>query len=528
MDEGTCLHLTILDRLGLGGEVLGLISRFGINLLAMEANTKGMFLKMEGRVEEKLPALEKALRGIEGILAVHRIENLPYEEREQQLQTILEAAGEGVLATDARGRVTHLNSRAAAILNLAPGELRGRSLETLSGGQIPVTEVMRTGRRIDHREARLPGGAHFVFSATPIRERGGGAIGTVIVLKDIAEVRQLVRTFARRSQLHTFQDIVYQSALLHQVISTARMVAKTDSTVLLRGETGSGKELFAQAIHMESPRYAHPFVPVNCAGLPESLLESELFGYEEGAFTGARRGGKPGLLEAAQGGTIFLDEVGEVSPRLQALLLRTLQEGTIRRVGGTKEIPVDVRFLAATNRDLEEMVMRGEFRQDLYYRLNVIPLLIPPLRERREDIPVLAGHLLARLARRLHRRPPVLSPEALTILLEHPWPGNVRELENVLERAANLAPGDIILAEHIRLDPAPRSCPTHTRTGDTTEGESEVRPLKTLVEEVERRALQRALRVYGSSRKAGEALGVSGTTVLNKMKKYGLRAPVIR
>ncbi|HLN60788.1 MAG TPA: sigma 54-interacting transcriptional regulator, partial [Symbiobacteriaceae bacterium] len=289
-------------------------------------------------------------------------------------------------------------------------------------------------------------------------------------------------------------------------------------TVLLQGESGTGKELFARAIHDESSRGDGPFVPINCAALPETLLESELFGYEEGSFTGAKRGGKQGIFEFAQGGTVFLDEVGELPAHLQAKLLRALQEGRVRRVGGREEIPVDVRLIAATNRNLRAMVAERQFRDDLYYRLNVIPIVIPPLRERREDIAVLVAHLMEKWAARFHRPVPAIAEEALRRLREYPWPGNVRELENVVERALALAPEPLVGPEHLLLESphAAMAAAVGSQPGGAQGS------LKDRLAEVERQILAETLARTGSARRAAEALDVSHTTVLNKVHRLGL------
>ncbi|SDE32678.1 sigma-54 interaction domain-containing protein [Sporomusa acidovorans] len=236
---------------------------------------------------------------------------------------------------------------------------------------------------------------------------------------------------------------------MNRLIASARTVARNSSTILLRGESGTGKELFANAIHAEGARRKHPFIPINCAALTESLLESELFGYEDGAFTGAAKGGKKGLFEQTNGGTLFLDEIGDISPRLQVRLLRVLQEGTVRRVGGHNDISVDVRVIAATHRNLEDMIRCGEFREDLYYRLNVIPLTILPLRERKEDIPLLAQHLIRKICAKIDKSEVHLAKESVEILVAQKWPGNVRQLENTLERVINLIDTTEIRPEHL-------------------------------------------------------------------------------
>jgi len=314
---------------------------------------------------------------------------------------------------------------------------------------------------------------------------------------------------------------------MRHVIKTAKMVAKGNSTILLRGESGTGKELFARAIHRESLRAQAPFIPINCAALPDSLLESELFGYEEGSFTGAARGGKKGLFEQADHGTIFLDEIGEIPNQVQVRLLRVLQEGMIRRVGGSKELSVDVRIVAATHRNLEEMIPKGEFREDLYYRLNVIPLRIPPLRERSEDIPLIAQHLIRKISEKLGKSEIHLTKESLDLLMGQTWPGNVRQLENILERIINVMDCAELKPQHLYEWTDLVSTP---HPAEREEGifqiqipvDKEWPPLKKIVSEVEKQVLIRVLETHASSRKAGKILGVSNTTILNKMKSYGI------
>ncbi|MGI6424651.1 MAG: sigma-54 interaction domain-containing protein [Tepidanaerobacteraceae bacterium] len=233
---------------------------------------------------------------------------------------------------------------------------------------------------------------------------------------------------------HTFEDIITCSSIMEKAISEARQFAQAEAAVVITGETGTGKELFAQSIHNTSQRKGGHFVAVNCAAVPENLLESELFGYEEGAFTGARRGGKKGLFELAHDGTIFLDEIGELPLKLQARLLRVLQEKAVIRVGGDRVIPINVRIIAATHRNLEASVKNGTFRQDLYYRLNVLRLSLPPLRERKDDIPLLIDRLLEKICNKTAKKPPLLSDAVLKIFCSYHWPGNVRELQNILER----------------------------------------------------------------------------------------------
>jgi len=316
-----------------------------------------------------------------------------------------------------------------------------------------------------------------------------------------------------------FANIIGTSPTMVRIFSTIRQVANSRTNILITGESGTGKELVAKAIHHSGPRRGEAFVPVNCSAIPETLIESELFGHERGAFTGAVRS-KPGLFEVASRGTIFLDEITELSLPTQATLLRAIQEQMIRRVGGTKEIEIDVRFLAATNQDIESEVKAGRFREDLYYRINVIRIDLPPLRERKEDIPILLDNFLEKYARRTQKPVPQVSPEARDLLLRHPFPGNVRELENLIERVLALSTSGFIRPEDIlptlsstppKPDPAPREFPLQGID------------LETEVETFEKELIQKALqRAGGIKKRAAELLQISFRSLRYKLEKYGL------
>jgi len=300
-----------------------------------------------------------------------------------------------------------------------------------------------------------------------------------------------------------FDRLAGQSAPMVEVRRLGTLAARSGATVLLLGESGTGKELLARAIHEASSRQSGPFVAVNCAAVPDGLLEAEFFGYEEGAFTGARRGGKPGRFELAQGGTLFLDEVGELAPLLQAKLLRVLQEREVERVGSTRTRRLDVRVIAASNRNLQEMVTAATFRADLFYRLNVLTLTLPPLRERPEDIPCLASRLLAKMA---PVSPPRLSAEVLERLQRYAWPGNVRELENALERALALDPGPVIGPEHL---------PPHLVHPSPAGG-----PWRRCRRDAERHALMGALEQAGGNKAAAaRLLGISRSRLYEKLSE---------
>ena len=326
----------------------------------------------------------------------------------------------------------------------------------------------------------------------------------------LGEVNLLAGEFRRRNGL---DRIVGRSAAIQEVLDRVVRVAPTDATVLLAGESGTGKELVARALHVASHRGDRPFVPVNCAAITETLLESELFGHARGAFTGAIRA-RRGLFEEASGGTLFIDEVSETTPGFQAKLLRALQEGEIRRVGESTSVQVNVRVIAATNQDLRRAVAEKRFREDLFYRLAVVTLRIPPLRERREDVPLLAAHFLERFVRRTGSVR-TLSPDALSRLGAHAWPGNVRELENVIEQAAALSAGPEIRASDVQLEPnAGAAQDVHPPAA---------RKLAEIVDEAERQAIDAALaRSGGDLGRVARELGVSSTTLWRKMKRHRL------
>ncbi len=305
--------------------------------------------------------------------------------------------------------------------------------------------------------------------------------------------------------------LITYSQKMMGLIDLILRVSRVDSTVLISGESGVGKELLAKLIHDQSSRSLGPFVKINCGAIPENLLESELFGYEGGAFTGASRQGKLGMFELAHGGTLFLDEIGELPLGLQVKLLRAIQEQEFVRVGGVKAKKVDVRFIAATNRELEKMVESGKFREDLYFRLNVIPLLVPPLRERKEDILPLIHHFQAKFTQKF-KVSKTFAPEALRLFLNYPWPGNVRELENIVERLFVVSPGEIIYCRHVPeklLPGVQRQCVKVTG----------VMPLKEAVDELQRLLIEEALAMYGNTYKAAEALGVEQSTITRKLAK---------
>jgi len=435
----------------------------------------------------------------------------------------LEALSEGVVTLDRDGAVTSVNRAAARMLGFAPGG-------QLSLPSIPELHFVRAtldrGEDVDGRVARI-GGAEYLVNARALRD-GELAAGAVVTLSELKRVQSIAQRLVGSVARYSFGDIVGRSPLLRRRLQLAEAAARSDSSVLITGESGTGKEVLAQSIHNASARAGGPFVGINCSAIPRELLESELFGYEGGAFTGARRGGQPGKFELAEGGTILLDEIGEMPLEMQAKLLRVLQERRLVRIGGARETPVDARIVATTNRDLEEAVARGQFRADLLFRLKVIHIELPPLRERASDVPVLVEHYLSIFAARLGKKVRGLAPHVADAFARYPWPGNIRELENVLEGEVNLVDPEALLLTDVpdALRPRPRVTPVHGWPTLPMAGAAlPSGGAPPTLDEAERELLVQALvRHQGAIPEVARALGVSRGTVYNKLRRFALDA----
>ncbi|MDF2634135.1 MAG: putative sigma54 specific transcriptional regulator with sensor [Pelosinus sp.] len=511
------LRIVYIDRIGVVHDITGILAKRSINIVSMEVEKNRIFLECQGVSVQQCKECIGELAGIAGIQKIDEISAMPSKERAEQLDAILTSVHDGILSVDQDGIITQYNPAAARILNLPVKKILGQFLGSTLFKNLLLQETLQTGIHYHNREVYIDGGnSYCVVSTIPLMNNDNEIVGVVAFIRDTQEVRNLMHNMTASLPM-TFADIPYASVVMGQVVSQARRYAASDSTILIRGETGTGKELFARALHSSSTRASASFIPINCAAIPETLLESELFGYARGAFTGAAKGGKPGMFELANGGTLFLDEVGEISAHLQVKLLRVLQEKRVRRVGSTKEVAVDVRIIAATNRNLEDMVVDKIFREDLYYRLNVIPLLVPPLRERFEDIRLLGEIFLQHFAEKLHKPIKGFSSAALQRLQNYNWPGNVRELRNSIERAANLVDGGEVQPEHISLGRLSGSQITPPAIQFET-----YQTLEERLAEVEVVILKETLRRFRSSRRMGAVLGLSHTAVIKKMHKYEL------
>lgn len=450
-------------------------------------------------------------------------------EQMEQIQSIINFIDSGIVAIDNQGRIMAINPMASLILGIDQQDAASESVASIPFGE-RLLRVIATGKAETGEVEALKDGAKLVVNFLPILVNSS-ITGAIAAFQEVSrlqmidqKVRRTLRDRGHVAKYH-FYDILGHSPKTLAALEKAKRFGKVDATVLICGETGVGKEIFAHAMHNVSLRRDGPFIAVNCAAFPENLLESELFGYAEGAFTGAKKGGKPGLFELAHRGTIFLDEISEMSERLQTRLLRVLQEYEVMRLGDNRVIPVDVRVITATNCDLNRMVAENRFRADLFYRIDVLTLVIPPLRERKEDIPVLVDSFLKSFNRRFNKELQGLERGGMKLLLSYDWPGNARELRNILERLVILAEGDYIpvalieeclAAASFRIGPeaAPVSRPGHPGAG----------PPGSLNER-----LSRALSETNWNRKQAAALlGISRSTLWRWLKKLSGPGPPVK
>jgi len=445
------------------------------------------------------------------------------------LEAVIESTADAISVADEHGKNMIVNPAYTRITGLTKEVVLNKPVTMdIAEGESMHLKVLRTGQPVRNVRMKVgPAKKEVIVNVAPIFI-DGHIKGSVGVIHDISEIMGLTEELARAKKLirqlkarYTWVDIIGSSSAMETAKEQGRRAAETPATVLLRGESGTGKELFAHAIHNASNRQNGQFVRVNCAALADDLLESELFGYAEGAFTGALKGGKTGLFEDANGGTIFLDEIGEVSLSLQSKLLRVLQERELVRVGSTTPMRIDVRVIAATNADLEKKVKEGTFRNDLYYRLNVLPISIPPLRTIKEDIPQLVEHCIYKLNQDFGRQVNGPSSEALSVLTAYDWPGNVRELENILGRAMiNMRPQESLIGlEHLPVLESDKSSEAMAASRGST-----VRTLAQAHADAERLEVIKALKeTSGNRMKAATLLGIGLRNLFYKMKKYNIK-----
>lgn len=456
------------------------------------------------------------------------IPNIPSNIKTEELLPILDGISDAVFIDDAQGICRWCNGPCEEMYNVSLEEIEGKSVDELEKEGVfapSVTKRVLTEQReitIIHENRH---GKRLLTTGTPLFS-GSSVTMVITTSRDITRISEaagarsasgahvLLRDARSGGEsAYIAEGIVARSQPMKNVLALTKKLAAVNSTVLITGESGVGKGLIAKTLHKEGVRYKDPFVTVNCGAIPESLIESELFGYVAGAFTGSRSGGKTGLFEAAQGGTIFLDEISELPLNLQVKLLQVIQERQITPVGGVKPVPVDVRIISATNRDLEELVKSGKFREDLYYRLNVVPITVPPLRDRPEDIIPLINVYLSRFNRDLGENK-AISAAALSILVKYPWPGNIRELQNIVERLIITSSTDVIGDEDIFIF-IKEGAESNTAIANSFS-------LASALERAEKNILEQALETYKSTRAIARVLNVSQPTIVRKLHKYGL------
>jgi PAS domain S-box-containing protein len=443
-------------------------------------------------------------------------------QTENQTKIILDSIADGVFTVDSDLKVTSFNRSAEKITGIKKEEAIGRQCWEVFKASIcekrcALKHTMNTGQPVLNQSVyivnlygeRLP----VSISTGLLKDEQDNVIGGVETFRDLSVVEELRKELTKR---HSFQDIISKNKEMRRLFGVLEQVSESDATILLEGESGTGKELFAKAIHALSPRKAGPLITINCGSLPDTLLESELFGYEKGAHSTAFKD-KAGRLAVANGGTLFLDEIGDISPAMQVRLLRVLQDKTYEPLGSTKSLKTDVRIVAATNKKLQRLVDEGKFRQDLFYRINVVKLVLPPLRERREDIPLLVEHFIRKLSRLSGKEIQGLSPEVFPTIMAHDFPGNVRELENIIEYATVVCKDGLIGFEHL---------PDFLKNAEESRLNRlpEARPCS--LDEMERSYIREALRRNQWNRSATAAeMGIHPTTLWRKMKRLGIEGP---
>ncbi|MGL6482898.1 transcriptional regulator TyrR [Aeromonas caviae] len=510
------LEVSCEDRLGLTRELLDRLVEHNIDLRGIEIDTSGIiYLNFPELEFRDFQHLMPEIRRIPGVYDVKTIPYMPSEREHHEIEALLKALPDLVFSLDNKGRVTQANQAALTTLALPPDEVRGVAIASLVKG-FSFGRWLESGE-IKPQTCKLSlGGEEYLGDLMPLfvaEEKGKQALaGAVVVLKSARRVGM------HFSALHAvevggFEHLQAESQKMKEVLAQAAKLAMQDAPLLIVGETGTGKELLARACHGASLRSSHPFMALNCAAMPDNVAESELFGYAPGAF-GNNTEGKRGVLELASGGTLMLDEIGDMSPHLQTKFLRVLQDGVFRRVGDEQEVRVNVRFICTTQKQLLDLVHEGKFREDLYYRLNVLSLNLPPLRERKADIMALAQQFVSRFASELQRPRPRFTRNMAEYLTAYRWPGNVRQLRNCLYRAMTLLEGDEIGPEHVDLPVAADAMPL---IDEWFEG-----GLDEAVKRFESRLLERLYPAFPSTRQLAKRLGVSHTAIANKLREYGI------
>lgn len=494
-----------VDRPHMTYEILTILYKNDIEVLNVEIYSRVGYYILPKVDDDVWNNALNEMKMIKDFKSIEEVDLLPFEERDIEIKKVLDLQPNGVVVLDPKGNIRYINNYVAEkIFKISPKDATNRYItEFINDEKIKTFLLINEKiKSIDNQEMVI-GNQLYNMDIKPIIGDENVFSGYMLSISDVVNQDLYYNPI-------TFEDIIGESNKIREVANQAKLYAKSDSPVLITGESGTGKELFARAIHNLSDRYMKPFIALNCAALPEQLLESELFGYEGGSFTGGKKEGKAGLFEVGEGGTIFLDEIGEMSPHLQTKLLRVLQEKSVRKIGSYKEIPIDVRIISATNQDLGQLIKEEKFRLDLLYRINIFNVDIPSLRDRKDDIPILTEYFGAKQAKRYGKIIRGIDPSAMNKLIEYNWPGNIRELQNVVERAVAISTNntiqekDIIINSNIEME--------REISGDSS--------LTEVVGEFERDIILNALKSNSSVRGTAKKLKVTPTLLTNRIKRY--------
>lgn len=521
------------DRIGISQEILGVFAKQAWNLKKVEISSRYTYAHVEYE-RLTLTQIHQCLAHINGFVVVNEVALLPSEQRENHLQALLAKIPEPIIDLDINGIILAVNQASKNLLNSQEQSLIGQPINKVLKQETSLSVSQTASSHTVTVESKA-----YIADLTPVfspladmnsSECTPQLTGAVLVLRSMNSLGRQI-SLMQSHQESGFDGIIGKSNKITLVKEQSQRFAQLELPVLIVGETGTGKELIARALHQASSRAEHAFLAINCAALPEHLLESELFGYASGAFTGASKGGKPGLIELAEGGSLFLDEIAEMSPYLQAKLLRFLQDLTYRRVGGTKELTADIRIISASHQNLSELILEKSFREDLYYRLNVLNLILPPLRERKVDIVLLANFFIENAIKQVssHQRnkphetqiKPTLSDKALAVLEAYHWPGNIRQLQNVLFSTVALNKNTMITALDLQQVLAKFSTAKPPVIIDTNE--LNIKDWSSAQADFESRLLKELYPLYPTTRKLAERLKVSHNKVAMKLREHHIK-----
>lgn len=494
------------DRPHITYEALSVLHKYDVGLIWMEVYAFAAYIKLMPVKDGIWEKIKKELKDLSGWADLEEIELFPFEEKDTEMKNVLDVIPHGVTLLSRNGDIKYFNNYAAdKIFNTKYKDITGVNINKYFDCNRMIAKLKSNKKKAIIKEKMMIENKLYEVNLQPVTSKENVLSSYLLSFYDVDN------SYDRYDNPITFNDIIAESSKMLEAIEQGKLYSKSDSPVLITGESGTGKELFARAIHNESKRKNKPFIAINCAAIPDQLLESELFGYEGGSFTGGKKEGKAGIFEIANGGTVFLDEIGDMAPHLQAKLLRVLQEKKVRRVGGDGELNVDVRLISATNQNIDLMVKNKEFRLELLFRINIFNINIPSLRERKEDLPILYEHFVSIHAKRYNKEISGIDKEAMRKLINYNWPGNVREFQNVLERAVALSTSkeikhkDIFLNYQIVVD-------------ENTDASS----LKGFIEKLEKKKIIETLQQSKSIRDAARNLDVTHTLLINRMKKYNI------